>query len=188
VTVACQGLAATSMALATAAAASAAGSWVVGVGCPRLGLAAAADVGVALGRLALVDADRSWDPERSAQVLGALVGGVDLVLVGRAVRLRPGDARRLTARARERGTTLVLVGAPPGWSEAPDLSLRVAGATWQGIGAGHGHLRARQVHVEATGRRRAARPRSADLWLLDPDGQVAPVEPTASVTVLAPRR
>jgi hypothetical protein len=164
----------------------------VAVGLPDLGLAAAAEVGIDLTRLALVDAPAAsaGAPARWAEVVGALVGAFDLILLGPTHAVRLGDARRLAARARERGTTLLLAGlGGPGngrrsWPEGPDLQLAVTGTTWQGLGQGHGYLRARQVHLEATGRRRAARPRSADLWLLDPDGRVAPVEPTATVTTL----
>jgi hypothetical protein len=44
------------------------------------------------------------------------------------------------------------------------------------VGDGHGTLRARQVTVEAGGRRAADRPRRLDLWLLDPDGRLTVVE------------
>jgi hypothetical protein len=125
-----------------------------------------------------------WGAPRWAQVLGALVGAVDLVLVGSEARVRPGDQRRLAARARERGTTLVHVGGAGRDADAPDLRLTATGVTWQGLGRGHGHLRARQVHLEVTGRRRAARSREVDLWLPDPDGRVTPVEPAASISFL----
>lgn len=203
VTVGCTGTGATSLTLALAAKASAVGAWTVAVGLPDLGLAAAAEVGVDLTRLALIDApvpDVSA-PGRWAEVVSALVGAFDLILLGPTHAVRAPDARRLAARARERGTTLLLAGlggpGRPGtgtgtgrrsWPEGPDLQLAVTRATWQGLGQGHGHLRARQVRVEATGRRRAARSRSADLWLLDPDGQVAPVEATATVISLRSER
>jgi len=45
-------------------------------------------------------------------------------------------------------------------------------ARWQGLGDGHGHLQARRLTVEATGRRRSAQPRRAELWLPDPDGHI----------------
>jgi hypothetical protein len=187
VTVGCSGTGATSLTLALVAGASAAGAWTVAVGLPDLGLAAAAEVGVDLSRLALVDAPvGDGAAGRWAEVVGALIGAFDLILLGPTHTVRLGDARRLSARARERGTTLLLTsaGGKRAWPEGPDLQLTVTQATWHGLGQGHGHLRARQVHLETTGRRRAARPRSADLWLLDPDGQVAAVEPTATVMPL----
>jgi hypothetical protein len=163
------GGAATSLALATVAAASGQGSWVAVVGVPALGLVAAAELGVALDRLALVDVpDRgSWP-----SAVAALVDAVDLVLLG-PTRVRPGDARRLGARARERGSVLVPVGFE--WPEAPDVSLTVDAGRWEGLGAGHGHLQARRVRVGATGRRDAARPRATELWMPSLDGGVAAV-------------
>ncbi len=167
--VAVGGGAATSLALALVAEASGQGSWVAAVGLPRLGLVAAAELGVALDRLAVVSTP---DPGRWASVVAALVDAVDLVLVGPA-RVRPGDARRLAARARERGSVLLPVGVD--WPEAPDVVVSSGAGRWEGLGQGHGHLRARRVRVTATGRREAARPRAAELWLPAVDGTVAAV-------------
>lgn len=161
--------AATSLALATVAEASGQGSWVAVVGLPTLGLVAAAELGVALDRLAVVATPGRG---RWADVVAALVDAVDLVVLGPA-RVRPGDARRLAARARERGAVLLPVGTE--WPEAPDLALRADAGRWEGIGTGYGHLRARRVRVGATGRRDAARPRSTEVWLPAEDGGVAPV-------------
>ena len=101
----------TSLALALVAEASRAGSWMAAVGLPSLGLVAADEAGVALERLVLVPA-----PERAAWgwVVAALVDGFDLLLLhaGRG-GVRSVDARKLVARARERGTVLVQLG--PGW-------------------------------------------------------------------------
>jgi hypothetical protein len=163
------------LALALTAAASAAGSWVAGVGLDSLGLVAAAELGVALERLVLVAA-----PERSAwpTVVAALVDGFDVVLVRPGRGLRPADARRLVARARERGTVLVAVGAT--WADGADVRLTVQASTWEGLGEGHGHLRARRVTVGAEGRGEASRPRQVDLWLPGPGGgvEVALEDPT----------
>ena len=97
----------TSLALALAAGPSQEGSWVAAVGVPWLGLGAAAECGVALERLAVVSA-----PERSewATVVAALVDAIDVVLVCPPQRVAMGDARRLAARARERGAVLLVVG------------------------------------------------------------------------------
>lgn len=179
---------ATSLALALAAGPSTAGSWTVALALSTLGMAAAAEIGIDLARLAVV---RRPDPERWTEVMAALIGACDLVLARPPRRVRPGDARRLQARARERGTTILLVvggraaGGPPSWPEGPDLRLSVTGTTWEGLGPGHGHLRARRIHVEAGGRRAAARSRRGDLWLLDPDGRVADAAQGSTVHVLA---
>ena len=155
------------LALALVAGASAAGSWVVAVGLPDLGMVAAAEAGIALERLALVPAPgaRAWPT-----VVAALLDAVDVVLVRSPAGLPAGQARRLAARARERGAVLVSLGA---WSEAPDLWLAVATSAWQGLGQGHGRLEARLVEVVVGGRGAAARERRAGLWLPAPDGTVA---------------
>jgi hypothetical protein len=169
--------AATSLALAVAAGPSAAGGWVAVVGRDDLGLAAAVETGLVLERLALV---AEPPPDQWAMVVAALIGAVDVVVVGSARRLRAADARRLAARARERGTVLIQA---PGGSASPleaDLRLTVVATHWQGLGAGHGHLQARRLSVEAVGRRRAARPRRAELWLPDRQGRICPVTTDAS--------
>ncbi|MDZ7678799.1 MAG: hypothetical protein U5K29_09620 [Acidimicrobiales bacterium] len=171
--VAVDGDVATSLALAVAAESSGLGSWVVMVGMPSVGLVAASELGVALDRTALVEPR----PGTWAATVAALVDSVDVVLFGPA-RVRPTDARRLAARARERGAVLMPVAA--GWPEAPDVVLTAGHGRWEGLGAGHGHLQARRVRVTATGRREAARSRSVELWLPGPDGGVATFDhPTA---------
>jgi hypothetical protein len=165
---------ATSLALALAAGPSAAGGGVAVVGRDDLGLAAAVEAGIDPERLALVA-----EPPRDqwAAVVAALVGAVDVVLAG-PQRVGTADARRLAARARERGTVLVqIAGSRPGQGSGLEVDLRlvVTEAEWTGVGQGHGHLRARRLVVEATGRRRAARARRAELWLPDERGRIRAV-------------
>jgi hypothetical protein len=164
---------ATSLALAACAGASAAGSWVAAVGLPSLGLVAAAELGIALDRFALVAAP---DARTLPTVVATLVDAFDVVLLGGSHRLRAGDGRRLTARVRERGAVLVPVlghGRPPPLGLEVDATLTVVSARWEGVGDGHGHLRARRVLAEATGRGAAARGRRVDLWLPGPDGEMS---------------
>lgn len=184
-TVATGGLAATSLALALAGPTTASGAWLAVVGLPQLGLLAAAELGVALERTLLVadPGPRAW-----AATVAALLDAVEVVLVRPAQAVAAGTQRRLVARARDRGSVLVQVGGRPGvWAEAPDLIVSATDARWEGLGPGHGRLRARRVTVAVAGRRGADRPRRADLWLPGPDGGVAlaaaPVEP---VTVSPP--
>ncbi len=164
---------ATSLALALVAEASQAGSWVAAVGVPSLGLVAADELGVALERLELVAA-----PERDAWggVVAALVDGFDLVVLhaGRT-GVRGADARRLVARARERGAVLLQLGR--GWPEAADVQLEVTRSRWEGLDHGHGRLLARKVRVSGGGRGEAARPRRLDLWLPGEAGRVEVAEP-----------
>lgn len=163
---------ATSLALALVAQASIAGSWVATVGVPSLGLVAADELGVALERLVLVAA-----PERDGWggVVAALIDGFDVVVIqaGRG-GVRPADARRLVARARERGAVLVQLGT--GWPDGADLQLEVTQAHWEGLDAGHGHLQARKVQVVRRGRGEAAQPHHLDLWLPAPSGELATAE------------
>jgi hypothetical protein len=174
--VAIRGPAATSLALAVVAAPSAAGSWVGAVGLPSLGLQAADELGVHLGRLVLV---ASPEPAGWATVVATLLDGVDLVLAAPPRSLRPADARRLHARARDRGAVLVVIGGDE--SLEADVVFRAHEAHWEGLDEGAGYLRARQVEVEVTGRRAASRPRRAMMWLPDPSGLPAMVEPEATI-------
>jgi hypothetical protein len=166
--VAVGGPGATTLALNLAAGPSRAGSWVVVVGLVELGLAAAAEAGVDLHRLALVD------PSGTAQwaaVVAALVGGIDVIVVDGRAPLATADGRRLAARVRERGSVLVTVTPgslparrrPGAWPA--DVTLTVTAGSWEGLGTGHGHLHHRRVRVEAEGRGQSSRPRRAELWL-----------------------
>jgi len=157
------------LALALVAGASAAGSWVAAVGLPDLGIVAAAETGIALERLALVPTPgaRAWPA-----VVAAFLDAVDVVLVRAPARLPAAQARRLAARARERGAVLVPLGA---WPEPADLRLAVTSSAWHGLGRGHGSLHSRQVEVLITGRGAATRERRASLWLPSPDGTIAPL-------------
>jgi hypothetical protein len=191
-TVSVDGPAATSLALAAAAGPSQDGAWVAAVGFPSLGLLAAAELGVALDRLVLV-ADPGGDDEGAAwpAVVAALVDAFEVVLVHAQQRVGAADGRRLAARARERGAVLVQVGASRStastWPEGADVALTVVDAAWEGLGEGHGHLRARRVTVEGGGRRDASRPRRAELWLPAADGAVDAVLPDPVPLRTAPR-
>ena len=168
---------ATTLALALAVAASQAGSWCAAVGLPTLGYVMAAGLGVCLERLALIP-----DPgPRWPVVAAALIDAVDIVVIRPPGRCRPSDARRLAARARERGAVLVPVGS--GWPEGADLRLRVLAGAWEGLGQGHGHLRTRMALVGAEGRGAAARPRRVQLWLPGPSGTVERYEGSAAMEV-----
>ena len=166
----------TSLALAMLAGPSAAGSWCAVVGVATLGLAAAAEAGVDPARLAVVPVPgRDW-----AAVVAALLDGLDVVAVrppGRSVRAA--DARRLAARARERGAVLVPLGR---WDGA-DVRLSVASSSWEGVEQGAGHLSARLVEVVAEGRGAAARPRRARLWLPSADGRVTSADGVGAAAV-----
>lgn len=157
-----------SLLLAVLAEATAAGSWAAVVGIPCLGVRAAAEYGVAVERLALVPRPGS----QTTAVVAALLDGVDLVVVP-ATELRGANARRLSARARHRGSVLLPYGDWP----AADLELACLEAGWSGLGDGSGYLRQREVVVRAQGRGAAARPSKASLLLPGPGGTVKPAYP-----------
>ena len=169
-TVAVHGHGSVTLAVALAAEASRRGSWVAAVGMADLGVAAVAERGADLRRWALVDLPAAA-VRRSlgADVLGAVVGGFDLVLVGSAVPVAAGTTRRLLARMREHGTSLICaLGAAPADAAAslqPEVRLRIERTQWTGIDSGHGRLLARRVEVSVGGRGAASRPRRMMMWL-----------------------
>lgn len=184
-TLATDGPAATSLALAAVAAASQDGAWVAAVGFPSLGLLAAAESGIALERFVLVaspDTEIGPDNEETAwaAAVAALIDAFEVVLVRATHRVKGRDGRRLSARARERGAVLVQVSQEnnaAGWTEGADVTLEVTESCWEGLADGHGHLRARRVTVVGGGRREASRPRRSELWLPSVDGLVETVTP-----------
>jgi hypothetical protein len=190
-----EGAGATSLALAVAAGPSAAGSWTAVVGEEGVGLAAAAEAGLVLERLLVVTAS---GPRDAAEAAAALVGSVDVVLLGSGIRLGAADQRRLAARLRERGSVLIRLGGDwshgagvwPGGArsssrrvddrQGADVFLRVVSSRWNGLGDGWGLLRSRRVSVQVTGRGAAGRPRTVDLLLPGPDGSPVLLESAAA--------
>jgi hypothetical protein len=144
--------------------------WVAVVGAPAFGLAAAAGYGLGLDRVVVVDQPPAG---RWAAVVAALVDAVDVVLLAPEATVAGRDARRLRARARERGVVLVHLDGARTWPEPADVTLVVSDARWEGLEQGHGHLRARRVVVTGSGRRLPGRPRTTEVWLPGPDGALA---------------
>jgi hypothetical protein len=136
--------------LALLADATANGSWAGVIGMPRLGVVAAAELGVAVSRLALVPNPGADLPA----VAGALLDGMDLVVISAAGRVSETNARKLSARARNRGAVLIPFGPWPG----ADLEVTHVRSEWTGMDAGHGHLRTRRLTISTRGRGAAARP------------------------------
>lgn len=157
----------TSLLLALLAEPTAGDSWAAVVGMPDLGVLAAAELGVAVDRLALVRHPGADLPV----VIAALLDGMDLVVTPRG-RLTDAQARRLSARARHRGAALLAFGSWPG----VDLELRCASSRWDGIEQGAGCLACREVTVMARGRGAAARPVRTTLQLPASGGGIAPAQ------------
>lgn len=164
-TVSVVGSGSTALALAVAAAATEAGSWVAVVGDPELGLASAEEAGVALQRVLIVDPE----PSAWSAAVAALVGAVDIVLVAPRHRVRDAEALRLSARLRERGSVLVCTKGR--WPSGADVQLEVVESEWIGLGCGHGVLQSRRVMVHGSGRGAAAQPRSSEMLLPGPLGR-----------------
>jgi hypothetical protein len=157
-------LGSTSLLLALLAGATAKGAWAAVVGVPALGLAAASEFGVDIGRLALVPKPGA----DFAAVTAALLDGIDVVAVGGG-QVDPQVARRLSARARHRGAVLLSFGAWPG----AELELRCEPGEWAGLEGGYGRLCAREVVVRTRGRGASSRPQQDGVLLPGPAGTVA---------------
>ncbi len=193
---AAQGPGALTLATAFAAEVSRTGRWVTAVGLGRMGVSAVAERGASLDRWVFVD-----EPgDAAAEVLNALIGNVDVILLAAGVRLTAAHSRRLRTRLRERGTVVIEVaegraprvgasgasnpagprgvgasnpaGSRGAGAFSPDVTLTVERAAWTGLGLGHGRLRERRAEVVAIGRGAASLPRRAVLWLPDADGRI----------------
>jgi hypothetical protein len=159
----------TSLLLTLLAEASRDGAWTVLVGYPAAGMAAAADAGCDLARTLVVPLPAGSGVDAPA-VLAALIDGMDVVVIGPEVALLEQDRRRLTARARDRGTVLVPAlptpasgaGGSAGWVGAHVVLEATAGG-WTGTDHGAGWLRRRTLRVRRTGRGSAARPVHLDV-------------------------
>lgn len=134
----------TALALAMLAGPSAQGAWCGALGMPELGTEAAAMLGIELSRLVLV-------PLPGAQWLTVAAAMTDVlsVVIARAPgQIGDAEASRLSARLRQRGSTLIVLGA---WPHA-EASLAVTHSSWSGLENGHGYLAGRELLVEVTGR------------------------------------
>lgn len=159
------------------AAVTGAGGHAAVVGLPRLGLLAAAEMGARLDRLAVVT-DPGSDP---LEVASVLLDGLDLVVLGlNGASVPMSRTRVLTARARSKGSTLVVTGGS--WA-GPVLRIDTHVAGYSGLGRGCGRLRTVRLNVSVHGR--SAQARQGYLALCPSNGRVEwvdtnPVSDTAS--------
>lgn len=135
-----------SLILALLSTASQKGHWCAVVGMPTLGIEAAASFGVDLDRLILVPAPG----ERWLAVVSALAEVVPLIAVHPGPRVRDADVSRLSARLRDRGTTLLVTeSATAGPWPQSEGSIRLSDPHWHGLGDGWGLLEDCTVTVTA---------------------------------------
>jgi hypothetical protein len=184
-TVACHGVAATSLAVALAAEATVAGAWLAVVDVPWLGVEAVAELGVPLERLVRVDPGDTAGSFGAAwaDLVAAVLDGFELVVTRVPRRVNTATLRRVLARVQARESVLVAVGDPG--PLVPDISMEASTPVWEGVAHGSGHLRGRRVTVAAAGRR-IPRPRHAELWLPGPGGVVAAVAASIEVPMETP--
>jgi hypothetical protein len=156
--------------LALLAGPSAAGFWCGVVGVPEFGIEAAASFGIALDRLVLVPIPG----DQWLAVTAAIADVLTVVVIKPPRQASEGNLARLAARLRQRGSTLLVVGSHSAWPQS-EAMLSLSQSSWSGIENGAGHLIARQVTVTVS-TRSGGRPRSARMWLPDPELQFARVE------------
>ncbi|ATY17011.1 hypothetical protein CU254_41210 (plasmid) [Amycolatopsis sp. AA4] len=138
----------TSLLLALLAEATTNGAWAALVGCPSVGVVAAAELGVALQRVVLVPRPGA----DAAAAVGALLDGLDIVVLGEALcrTVSAAAAARFSRRARNRGAVLIAAGPWPG----ADLGLRCEPGRWHGAAAdGRGRFEYREAVIRRDGRR-----------------------------------
>ncbi|WP_329108707.1 hypothetical protein OG792_08670 [Micromonospora sp. NBC_01699] len=139
------------------------------VNVPSFGCVAAQELDIRLEALALVpQTGAAW-----ADAVGALVTGMDAVLVATSTQV-PGElARRLAAKARQHRCTLFTLG--PAW-EGSDVRVSVRRQEWLGLGQGRGRLGSRRLTLVASHRPHA----ELVLWLPTEDGRVRVVDDGAA--------
>lgn len=153
----------------------AAGSWCAIVDVPEFGVAAAQSCGLDLDRCIFVPSVET-DAAVWASVVAAFLDACDVVITRAPRRAQASLARRLTARARERKSVLVVL---DNWSEPADVQLSVERVTWCGLGDGWGHLQGRQLTVGVGGRGSAAQQRTV---VVQQDGAILHVVTPAADT------
>ena len=158
-----------SLVLALLSAASRKGHWCAVVGMPTLGVEAAAAFGIDLTRLILVPSPG----ERWLAATSALAEVVPLIVVNPESRARDADVSRLSARLRDRGTTLLVTESSAVGDRWPQSegTIRIHDPHWHGLGAGWGLLSDCTVTVTAT-TRHSPRPSSVRVQLPGDHGAV----------------
>jgi hypothetical protein len=90
----------------------------------------------------------------------------------------PAETARLSARLRDRSSTLLVMGAWPG----AELSLSLDDPEWRGLGDGYGLIASRAVTLAASGRGLPS-PRRVRVLLPGPSGAVTEIAPSHPATL-----
>lgn len=171
-----------SLLLATMGAASAAGAWCSLAGLPPVSAEAAREFGIAAAHTPMVAAPTVGSGRAWMGLIAALLDTMDVVAARPGAALTANDLSRLSARARNKGTTLLLYGEDSAALPGLDLRLSAREQAWQRAVGPRGRLTARHITVAASGRGRFARPKQVGLWLPDRRGRIA----EAPVTLTEP--
>ncbi|BAN03259.1 hypothetical protein [Ilumatobacter coccineus] len=182
----CCGTAASSMAFSVASEALAQGAWMAVVDVDTFGADAAAELGVPLERIVRIESNPRLSSDASAEaasdrlaaewidVMGAAVDGFDIVVTRVPASLRtdrrPAAVRKLGSRVQQRGAVVLVLG--DAGALGSDITLTTQRTVWEGLGQGFGHLRCRQIEIEAAGRRQP-RAQRCSLELVGAAGRVA---------------
>lgn len=157
---------AASLLLGLVASVTASGGHVAVIGQPRLGLLAAAEMGAQLERLALIP----YPGPDPVEIAAVLLDGMDLVVLGLGGEsVSPSRARAVVARARSKGSTLVVTGGR--WDGA-ELRLDAQVRGYAGLGPNKGCGRLRSLSLVVCARGRSFQPRSARLDVRSVRGRV----------------
>ena len=133
------------LALAFLSEASQGGAWCGVLGCPAFGAEAAATLGVALDRCVLIP----HPGKHALSLAGTLSETLGVVVAHFGSNVTPAHSERLSARLREHGSALVVVGD---WARC-ESRLTVVHSRWSGLGAGYGALDGREFTVQSEDRR-----------------------------------
>lgn len=121
------------------------GSWCGVLGCPAFGAEAAVGLGIALDRCVLIP-----EPgEHALSITGTLSDTLEVVVARFDARVSSANIERLSARLREHGTALIVVGD---WTRS-ESRLTVVGSRWLGLDSGSGALKGRELTVQSEDRR-----------------------------------
>lgn len=160
---------ATSLLLGLVASVTAGGGHVAVIGQPRFGVLAAVEMGAQLDRLALIP-DPGADP---VEIAAVLLDGMDLVVLGLGgASVTPSRARAVVARARSKGSTLIVT---EGHWDGAELRLDARVHGYAGLGNGtrdRGCGRLRSLSLAVCARGRSFQPRTTRLDVRAVQGRV----------------